>query len=76
MCIQVCLAKIGGQPISLLLHTHTHTLRQSEREGQTERERESLVTLLLRDLPLPRGAEGTDLLPTLLNERKQEEKSE
>lgn len=60
------MAKIGGQPI-LLLRTHTHT--QGEREGRTESERESLVTLLLRDLPLPRGAEGTDLLPMRLNER-------
>lgn len=55
-------------------HTHTHTLGERKREGRTERQ--SLVTLLLRDLPLPRGAEGTDLLPTLLNEINQDERRE
>lgn len=62
MCIQVCLVKTAH----LLSNAHTHT--QKERRG--------LVTLLLGDLLLPRGAEGTDLLPTLLNETGRDERRE
>lgn len=39
-----------------------------------KRQREKLVPPLLGDLPLPRGAESTDLLPALLSERATEEK--
>lgn len=41
-----------------------------------QKERRGLVTLLLGDLLLPRGAEGTDLLPTLLNETGRDERRE
>lgn len=63
VCVQVCLTKPGGQPITQLLHT----------QEQTARKRESLVAPLLRDLLLPRGAE--DLQPTQLSETE-EAKSE
>lgn len=66
VCVQVCLAKIGGQPISHLLHTHR----------QKVRERESLVTLLLRDLLLPRGGWGKEPAAHTAEWTRREERSE
>lgn len=59
------MAKIGGQPI----FQHTQVTQTKRRERETEGKRESLVTLPFRDLLLPRGAEGKDLLTTMLNRR-------